>query len=481
MIEVAVDRLPAELVAAIDRGTIQVAYFVPETERYVVAIALPARARREIEWDVGLGRLLTIAERRAELPPPERSVLAESGYAIVTSYAIDAETEEKRVTFATEDGHATVECNVHVPIAWNAERLISSAIHEKNAPARYAALTRDEKIAHWVGVIHRYRRAHGERGRDEDEIWTPELVRDLERHEPALRSMLRPIVIEVGRLEQTGAEAAIAAFVSRTSIALDLTEWIAIAGGPFVLGLLPDEVDRLAEASARAARTRSANDPGASLADERELEATSGNVEYLRSLLVRAFPPRTVEIAPFTIARSPVTNREWKRFVEGAGIAPPDGWSVPGADADDRAVIGVSWEEANRYAESVGAKLPTEAQWERAARGVERRLFPWGNAWGDLGAWLDAQPYYDPWANGTHAELASADGVHDLVTRRWEWCVDPLEATDVSALEALYPALVKGGRVRRGGAGSSIVACALARTGTRASWRADGTGFRLVR
>ena len=45
MIEVAVDRLPAELVAAIDRGTIQVAYFVPETERYVVAIALPARGR----------------------------------------------------------------------------------------------------------------------------------------------------------------------------------------------------------------------------------------------------------------------------------------------------------------------------------------------------------------------------------------------------------------------------------------------------
>jgi formylglycine-generating enzyme required for sulfatase activity len=145
----------------------------------------------------------------------------------------------------------------------------------------------------------------------------------------------------------------------------------------------------------------------------------------------------------------------------------------------------VSWDEANRYAERAGATLPSEAQWERAARGAERRLFPWGNAWGDEGAWIDRQPFYAPWPSSAHAELASPDGVLDLVTRRWEWCADAFDAggADVETLAAIFPALRRDGRVRRGGEGSAqlVVACAVARTGTRPSWRADGTGFRLVR
>jgi formylglycine-generating enzyme required for sulfatase activity len=197
--------------------------------------------------------------------------------------------------------------------------------------------------------------------------------------------------------------------------------------------------------------------------------------------IARAFPPQEVELSPFAIARAPVTNGEWKRFLVDAKLPPPDGWRVPGADAGERAVIGVSWDEANQYATWAGAALPTEAQWERATRGAARRLFPWGNAWGVQGAWLDAQPYYDPWPRDAHPELASADGVHDAITRRWEWCADAFSAGDVTALQALYPALRADGRVRRGGEGASLVACAVARTGTRPSWRADGTGFRLVR
>jgi sulfatase modifying factor 1 len=152
---------------------------------------------------------------------------------------------------------------------------------------------------------------------------------------------------------------------------------------------------------------------------------------------------------------------------------------VPGADADERAVIGVSWDEANQYAAWAGGALPDEAHWERAA--PARRLFPWGDTWGAHGAWLDEQPYYDPWTRGAHPELASPDGMHDAITRRWEWCADVFTAADVAALDELYPALRADGRVRRGGEGSALVACAVARTGTRPSWRADGTGFRLTR
>jgi len=264
-----------------------------------------------------------------------------------------------------------------------------------------------------------------------------------------------------------------------------MSEWIEIAGGRFALGLTPDEVDRLAFGSARAARERVSRDPDQlhGLREDAELDARNGNPDFLRRLIAAAFPAREVELADFEIARAPVTNREWKRFVAAKKLAPPKGWSVPGGDADERAVIGVSWDEASEYAAWAGAALPSEAQWERAARGPERRLWPWGDAWGEEGAWIDRQPYYDPWPPGSHPEFASADGVHDLVTRRWEWCADPFEAAgaDVAALEQLFPALRPDGRVRRGGEHELLVACALARTGARASWRADGTGFRLAR
>lgn len=258
-----------------------------------------------------------------------------------------------------------------------------------------------------------------------------------------------------------------------------LDPWVEIVGGRFVVGLRPDEVETLVQASAQAARERVERDPDAGFREAREVEEKTGNVDYLRPLIARAFAAREVELAPFAIARTPVTNGEWKRFLAATKLLPPDRWSVPGGDADERAVIGVSWEEASQYAAWIGAALPTEVQWERAARGLERRFFPWGNAWGERGAWLDTQPFYDPWPRSTHPELASPDGVHDLITRRWEWCADAFTGDD-EALGALYPALRPDGRVRRGGDGA-LVACAIARTGTRPSWRADGTGFRVVR
>jgi formylglycine-generating enzyme required for sulfatase activity len=261
--------------------------------------------------------------------------------------------------------------------------------------------------------------------------------------------------------------------------------WITIRGGRFTVGLTPPEVDRLAFASANAARVRVERDPDPlhGLRELEELEERTGNVEYLRRVVRAAFPPREVEVPEFQIARAPVTNREWALFLAETKLPPPDDWKLPGGDAPERPVVEISWDEARRYAEWAGAALPSEVQWERAARGLEHRLFPWGDAWGDEGGWIDRQPHDEPWPSSAHAELASPDGVLDMVTRRWEWCADVFEprGADVATLATLFPKLVADGRVRRGGKGPILVASTLARTGTDPSWRAWSTGFRLVR
>jgi hypothetical protein len=93
-------------------------------------------------------------------------------------------------------------------------------LHRQRFPAQYRGWNRAEKISHWAYVIHRWRRVNGESSRDEDAIYTPELVSDLERIEPNLRDMLGEILAQVGRLEQTPAAEAIAAFTARTGITI---------------------------------------------------------------------------------------------------------------------------------------------------------------------------------------------------------------------------------------------------------------------
>jgi formylglycine-generating enzyme required for sulfatase activity len=258
-------------------------------------------------------------------------------------------------------------------------------------------------------------------------------------------------------------------------------EWIAIAGGDYVVGLTDTDVVALAAASVVAARRRVDEDPDSGLDALSELDRTTGNTEYLVRLLCRALPARTVTLAPFLIRRAPVENGEWAEFMRVTGAAPPAGWAT-GSDQPDRPVFGVSWHDATSFAAWANAALPDEEQWERAARGPQRALFPWGNDWGDRGAWLERQPYYDPWPVTEHAELASGDGVLALVTRRWEWTASAFApyGGDRAALAELYPGHDDGGRVRRGGTGACLVACATARMGSDPSWQADGTGFRLV-
>jgi formylglycine-generating enzyme required for sulfatase activity len=83
----------------------------------------------------------------------------------------------------------------------------------------------------------------------------------------------------------------------------------------------------------------------------------------------------------FWIDRTPVTNAEYERFVIATGHKPPGHWKgrPPPEDAADHPVVRVTWHDAVAYAEWAGKRLPTEKQWEKAARGTDGRAYPWSD------------------------------------------------------------------------------------------------------
>jgi formylglycine-generating enzyme required for sulfatase activity len=81
------------------------------------------------------------------------------------------------------------------------------------------------------------------------------------------------------------------------------------------------------------------------------------------------------------VARTPVTNAQYARFVAVTGHRPPQHWkgkAPPGA-MRDQPVVYVSWHDAKAYAEWAGVRLLTEQEWEKAARGIDGRVYPWGD------------------------------------------------------------------------------------------------------
>jgi len=140
-------------------------------------------------------------------------------------------------------------------------------------------------------------------------------------------------------------------------------------------------------------------------------------------------PLREVFLDAFRIDRNEITTAQYARFLQASGLSQhPDHWDQADATGN-QPVIGVSWHEAQAYCTWAGRRLPTDAQWEAAARGGDQRRYPWGNEAPDgtrarfaIGA---DHPYRDGLAAvGTHPAGASAYGVHDLAGNASEWVAD---------------------------------------------------------
>jgi formylglycine-generating enzyme required for sulfatase activity len=127
---------------------------------------------------------------------------------------------------------------------------------------------------------------------------------------------------------------------------------------------------------------------------------------------------RIVDVDAFELSRTPVTNEQYLAFVADTGHEPPP----HGARADDRPVTFVDWFDASAFCAWAGGRLPTEAEWEKAARGTDGRTYPWGDeddpSLAAVGAGLKRGA---PAPVGAHPRGASPYGVLDLAGNVWEW------------------------------------------------------------
>ena len=199
-------------------------------------------------------------------------------------------------------------------------------------------------------------------------------------------------------------------------------------------------------------------------------------------------PPHRVWVDGFDLAVYPVTCEQYQVFLRATGCEPPRDWPQF-ASAPDVPVVGVSWFDCQAYCEwhrSNGepVRLPTEAEWERAARGgAVNRRYPWGD---EIPAWIPDKgrgPLAGPWPV-TLGE-PNAFGIHGIAANVHEWCADWYAADFYAGSPERNPTGPAHGvrRASRGGAwrhAVTISRCA-ARSRIDPSFRYTDYGFRVVR
>jgi formylglycine-generating enzyme required for sulfatase activity len=172
-------------------------------------------------------------------------------------------------------------------------------------------------------------------------------------------------------------------------------------------------------------------------------------------------PVHTVTLPAFSVMRHEVTNAQYGRYVDAAGTPPPAPWPagrVPSGEARFP-VTGVRAEEAAAFCEWAGMRLPTEAEWERSARGTDGREYPWGGEWDPARANTAAGGPGHPVAVGSYPTGAGPEGLLDSAGNAAEWVADYYDAgyyAEAPDHDPRGPEAVVN-RVRRGGSWASAL------------------------
>lgn len=259
----------------------------------------------------------------------------------------------------------------------------------------------------------------------------------------------------------------------------------------------------------------------------------------IRPLFENQMPQHNVTLEEFWIGKTEVTNAQYKTFVEAGGYEQPGFWTVAGwenlqqtvrskshwqkdcwgddnLNGPDQPVVCVNWFEAVAYANwlalesGLSLRLPTEAEWEKAARGIDGRLWPWGNeppdgsrlnfcdatcerGWKDESV-DDGHQFTAP--VGSYPAGASPYGVLDMAGNVWEWTSTASGFCNLRPSNFAYPYQANDGRedmdgrycrILRGGGWNGLVwsnypdiTNTVFRYGFQPAYLADHFGFRVV-
>lgn len=192
-------------------------------------------------------------------------------------------------------------------------------------------------------------------------------------------------------------------------------DMVLIPEGPFLMGSTEEDIKKLLEL-------------------DKNVEASRFDVEV---------PQREVYMSAYLIDKSPITNAEYKKFIESGGYKQRDFWSDAGWDyvqqvkpldsdgvhsamdsEDDCPVVNVSWYEAEAFAKYAGKRLPTEAEWEKAARGTDGRIYPWGNEFDKAKLNCAESKIEKPTPVTKFPDGISGYGCFDMAGNVWEWTAD---------------------------------------------------------
>ncbi len=201
-------------------------------------------------------------------------------------------------------------------------------------------------------------------------------------------------------------------------------------------------------------------------------------------------PQRKVYLDAYTIDKYEVTVEQYAAYLKKSGAEPPDFWERVNQKEDiNRPVVGVDWLDAKDFCEFFGKQLPTEAQWEKAARGTDGRKYPWGSD--------DPGPLFANFASGvsfsynkslvpvgSYESGKSPYGVYDMVGNVWEWVLDNYDKAYYQVASQKNPPGPSTGdyKVIRGGSWSKrpAVARSAGRMFLSPNTRSNSLGFRCV-
>jgi eukaryotic-like serine/threonine-protein kinase len=203
-------------------------------------------------------------------------------------------------------------------------------------------------------------------------------------------------------------------------------------------------------------------------------------------------PQHPVYLDAFWIDQTEVTNAMYTKCVKaGACQAPAQTKSFTrdsyygNPQFDTYPVVNVAWNDAKQYCTWAGGNLPTEAQWEKAARGTDGRIYPWGNDAPDKTRLSYDQKVRDTTQVGDYPTGASLYGVLDMAGNVYEWVADWFGETYYASSADRNPAgsTSGDGRIVRGGSWYSVASRVRAsyRNWSSPDYRDDDIGFRCAR